>query len=224
MSTVTEAIATPGALKRLADEGVSIWLDDLSRKRITSGSLAELVASGSVVGVTTNPSIFQAAIGSGEGLRGAADRSRRPGCDGRRGRTDDDDRRRAGRRRRAAPGVRRLGRPGRPGLHRGRPAARAPDRGHRRRGQAAGLAGGPPQRDDQDPGDRGGPARDHRGRRPRHQRQRDPDLLPGALPRGHGRLPGRPGEGPRAGASTCPRSTRWRPSSSPAWTARSTSG
>ena len=67
MITVTEAIATPGALKRLADEGVSIWLDDLSRGRITSGSLADLVASGSAVGVTTNPSIFQAAIGSGEG-------------------------------------------------------------------------------------------------------------------------------------------------------------
>ncbi|MGW0770181.1 transaldolase [Streptomyces sp. NPDC002676] len=67
MNTVTEAIATPGSLKRLADEGVSIWLDDLSRGRITSGSLAGLVQSGGVVGVTTNPSIFQAAIGSGEG-------------------------------------------------------------------------------------------------------------------------------------------------------------
>ncbi|MFG3043660.1 transaldolase [Streptomyces sp. NPDC048202] len=67
MSTVTEAISTPGALKRLADEGVSVWLDDLSRKRITSGSLAALVTDGGVVGVTTNPSIFQAAIGSGEG-------------------------------------------------------------------------------------------------------------------------------------------------------------
>ncbi|MFG2119912.1 transaldolase [Streptomyces sp. NPDC048710] len=67
MITVTEAIATPGALERLADEDVSIWLDDLSRKRITSGGLAELVKSGGVVGVTTNPSIFQAAIGSGEG-------------------------------------------------------------------------------------------------------------------------------------------------------------
>ncbi|MEU5539212.1 transaldolase [Streptomyces sp. NPDC020362] len=67
MSTVTEAIATPAALERLADEGVSIWLDDLSRKRITSGGLAELVENGGVVGVTTNPSIFQAAIGSGEG-------------------------------------------------------------------------------------------------------------------------------------------------------------
>ncbi|MEV7737514.1 transaldolase [Streptomyces sp. NPDC088921] len=67
MITVTEATATAGALKRLSDEGVSIWLDDLSRKRIESGNLAGLVATKHVVGVTTNPSIFQAAIGSGEG-------------------------------------------------------------------------------------------------------------------------------------------------------------
>ncbi|MFF4118310.1 transaldolase [Streptomyces sp. NPDC001714] len=67
MITVTEATATAGALKRLSDEGVSIWLDDLSRKRISTGNLAELVANRNVVGVTTNPSIFQAAIGSGEG-------------------------------------------------------------------------------------------------------------------------------------------------------------
>ncbi|MER6465355.1 transaldolase [Streptomyces sp. NPDC001288] len=67
MITVTEATATAGALKRLSDEGVSIWLDDLSRKRISTGDLAALVADRGVVGVTTNPSIFQAAIGSGEG-------------------------------------------------------------------------------------------------------------------------------------------------------------
>ncbi|WP_316770141.1 transaldolase [Streptomyces sasae] len=67
MITVTEATATAGALKSLSDEGVSIWLDDLSRKRISTGNLAELVATKNVVGVTTNPSIFQAAIGSGEG-------------------------------------------------------------------------------------------------------------------------------------------------------------
>ncbi|MEU5043706.1 transaldolase [Streptomyces griseorubiginosus] len=67
MIKVTEATATAGALKRLSDEGVSIWLDDLSRKRIESGNLAELVATKHVVGVTTNPSIFQAAIGSGAG-------------------------------------------------------------------------------------------------------------------------------------------------------------
>ncbi|MGW2524712.1 transaldolase [Streptomyces sp. NPDC001617] len=67
MMKVTEATATAGALGRLSDEGVSIWLDDLSRKRIESGNLAELIATKHVVGVTTNPSIFQAAIGSGEG-------------------------------------------------------------------------------------------------------------------------------------------------------------
>ncbi|MFI7292930.1 transaldolase [Streptomyces sp. NPDC050121] len=69
MITVTEATATAGALKRLSDEGVSIWLDDLSRRRIASGNLAELVETKNVVGVTTNPSIFQAAIGSGEGYQ-----------------------------------------------------------------------------------------------------------------------------------------------------------
>ncbi|MEU8696931.1 transaldolase [Streptomyces sp. NPDC091387] len=55
------------ALKRLSDEGVAIWLDDLSRKRITSGNLAELIDQSHVVGVTTNPSIFQKAISHGDG-------------------------------------------------------------------------------------------------------------------------------------------------------------
>ncbi|MFF3766654.1 transaldolase [Streptomyces sp. NPDC001922] len=55
------------ALKRLSDEGVAIWLDDLSRRRITSGHLAELIDQQHVVGVTTNPSIFQKAISGGDG-------------------------------------------------------------------------------------------------------------------------------------------------------------
>ncbi|MEV6160621.1 transaldolase [Streptomyces sp. NPDC052052] len=54
-------------LKRLSEEGVAIWLDDLSRKRITSGNLAELIDEQHVVGVTTNPSIFQKAISHGDG-------------------------------------------------------------------------------------------------------------------------------------------------------------
>ncbi|KRF17101.1 transaldolase [Nocardioides sp. Soil797] len=53
-------------LKSLADAGVSVWLDDLSRERIETGNLAELVAEKSVVGVTTNPTIFAAAISDGE--------------------------------------------------------------------------------------------------------------------------------------------------------------
>ncbi|MGW3285600.1 transaldolase [Streptomyces sp. NPDC001002] len=69
MIIVTDATASADNLKRLSDEGVSIWLDDLSRKRIESGNLAELVAKQHVVGVTTNPSIFQAAIGTGEGYQ-----------------------------------------------------------------------------------------------------------------------------------------------------------
>ncbi|GHA26475.1 transaldolase 1 [Streptomyces tauricus] len=64
---MTQTITTAEPLKTLSGEGVSIWLDDLSRKRITSGNLAELIETRHVVGVTTNPSIFQAAIGSGEG-------------------------------------------------------------------------------------------------------------------------------------------------------------
>ncbi|MDK0518825.1 transaldolase [Streptomyces sp. ML-6] len=55
------------ALKRLSEEGVAIWLDDLSRKRITSGNLSELIDEQHVVGVTTNPSIFQKAISAGDG-------------------------------------------------------------------------------------------------------------------------------------------------------------
>ena len=53
-------------LQALADAGVSIWLDDLSRERIASGSLARLVAESNVVGVTTNPTIFASAISQGE--------------------------------------------------------------------------------------------------------------------------------------------------------------
>jgi transaldolase len=53
-------------LQALSDAGVSIWLDDLSRERIETGNLADLVKKKSVVGVTTNPTIFAAAIANGE--------------------------------------------------------------------------------------------------------------------------------------------------------------
>ncbi|WP_336275838.1 transaldolase family protein [Nocardioides sp. B-3] len=53
-------------LTALSEAGVSIWLDDLSRERIETGNPADLVSSSSVVGVTTNPSIFAAALKDGE--------------------------------------------------------------------------------------------------------------------------------------------------------------
>ena len=56
-------------LAQLSANGVSIWLDDLSRSRITSGNLKELISTRSVAGVTTNPTIFAGALAKGEGYQ-----------------------------------------------------------------------------------------------------------------------------------------------------------
>lgn len=53
-------------LAALAAAGVSVWLDDLSRERLQTGNLQKLIDTKSVVGVTTNPSIFQAALSKGD--------------------------------------------------------------------------------------------------------------------------------------------------------------
>ena len=54
------------ALAALSTAGVSIWLDDLSRERLLTGSLAGLSARDHVTGVTTNPAIFARAIAGGD--------------------------------------------------------------------------------------------------------------------------------------------------------------
>lgn len=56
--------STPTA--QLSAAGVSIWLDDLSRGRMDSGSLQQLIDTRNVVGVTTNPTIFASALSNGE--------------------------------------------------------------------------------------------------------------------------------------------------------------
>ena len=53
-------------LKQLSDEGVSVWLDDISRERLRTGNLKELVDDKHVVGVTSNPTIFQKALDKGD--------------------------------------------------------------------------------------------------------------------------------------------------------------
>jgi transaldolase len=53
-------------LAELSAAGVAVWLDDLSRDRIRSGNLQSLVDEHCVVGVTTNPTIFAAAISGSE--------------------------------------------------------------------------------------------------------------------------------------------------------------
>jgi transaldolase len=54
------------ALAALSEAGVSLWLDDLGRRRLTSGSLAGLVRERHITGVTTNPSIIAAAVSSSD--------------------------------------------------------------------------------------------------------------------------------------------------------------
>ena len=52
----------PKPLAQISQAGVAVWLDDLSRERINNDSLKKLISEDNVVGVTTNPSIFAAAI------------------------------------------------------------------------------------------------------------------------------------------------------------------
>ncbi len=57
---------TTDPLQQLSEAGVSVWLDDLSRQRLTSGNLADLMSHRRVVGVTSNPTTFAAALTDAE--------------------------------------------------------------------------------------------------------------------------------------------------------------
>jgi transaldolase len=54
------------ALAELSAAGVAVWLDDINRVRLTSGNLAELARDRHVVGVTSNPTIFDHALSHGD--------------------------------------------------------------------------------------------------------------------------------------------------------------
>ncbi|CAM3257842.1 transaldolase [Stackebrandtia soli] len=57
---------TQDRLAELSEAGVAVWLDDISRRRLTTGNLAELRDDRHVVGVTSNPTIFASALASGD--------------------------------------------------------------------------------------------------------------------------------------------------------------
>ena len=123
-------------LQQLSDAGVSIWLDDLSRERLETGNLADLVENSHVVGVTTNPSIFQAgAQPTGERYDAQIRELAAAGADTRPDGPRAHHRRRARRLQGAAAGLRRHRRRRRPGLDRGLPRPRPRHRRHRRRGR-----------------------------------------------------------------------------------------
>ena len=53
-------------LQALSEQGQSVWIDFLSRDLLHGGGLARMMADDSVVGVTTNPTIFQKAVAQGD--------------------------------------------------------------------------------------------------------------------------------------------------------------
>jgi transaldolase len=59
-------MADSSRLQQLSDAGVSVWIDSLSREMLHSGALAGLIADDAVVGVTSNPTIFQKALAEGD--------------------------------------------------------------------------------------------------------------------------------------------------------------
>jgi len=59
-------LETVSPLRRLSELGQSVWIDYLSRELLESGELARLVDEDAVVGVTSNPSIFEQALAQGD--------------------------------------------------------------------------------------------------------------------------------------------------------------
>ncbi|MEV0234925.1 transaldolase [Nonomuraea sp. NPDC050786] len=57
-------------LNKLSGQGVAIWLDDISRERLRSGNLEQLIREKNVVGVTSNPTIFANALSKGDAYDG----------------------------------------------------------------------------------------------------------------------------------------------------------
>ncbi|MEV0164683.1 transaldolase [Nonomuraea fuscirosea] len=53
-------------LNKLSGQGVAIWLDDISRERLRTGNLDQLIKEKNVVGVTSNPTIFAGALSKGD--------------------------------------------------------------------------------------------------------------------------------------------------------------
>jgi transaldolase len=55
-----------GRLNELSAHGVSVWVDSLSREMLETGHLKRLMDEDAVVGVTSNPTIFEKALSTGE--------------------------------------------------------------------------------------------------------------------------------------------------------------
>ena len=211
-------------LKALADAGVSIWLDDLSRERIETGNLADLVKDKNVVGVTTNPTIFAAAIADGERYDAQVRKLVADGADVDQGDLRADHRGRPRRLRRARAGRRRSPRPTAGSRSRSSPTSPTTPTRTIASARALWSAVDRPNVLIKIPATREGLPAITAAIAEGISVNVTLIFSDAALPRGHGRLPGRAGAGPRRRARPRRGSSRWRRSSSPASTPRSTSG
>ena len=177
-------------LAALSDAGVSVWLDDLSRDRLQSGNLQELIDTKSIVGVTTNPSIFQNAFAHGKVYDGQIAELAERGADVDatiRTITTDDVR--------TACDVLAPQWEHSEGID-GRVSIEVDPRlAHETDKTIAQEDRRPAESAHQDPGHQGRPAGHHRRSGGGHFGQRHAHLLGRAAQRGDGRVPGRVGEG-----------------------------
>ena len=183
-------------LEKMRELGQAPWVDELSREDIQNGGLERMIEDG-IVGVTSNPAIFQKAIAGSdlydEQLAGAGRKRGRPQRDVLGGRQEGypGRLRHLHARPRGDRGEGRLYLPGGPARHSLRHG------GHGRRGHPAARDGRQAQPLRQDTGHLAR-ARCHRGDDlPRQVHKRNPDLLPRTLPRSGPRLHKRPPEAGR---------------------------
>ena len=179
------------ATGQLHDLGQSLWLDNITRDLLTSGTLERYIDELSVTGLTSNPTIFDQAIKNSTAYDAAIRQEARAGQVGR------GPVLRAGARgphagRRPVPAhLRADQRRGRLGVAGSVAAARPRHGEHARRRQGSPRAGGASQPADQDPGHQRRAAGHRRGDLRRHPGQRDAAVLPRALPRGRRGVPAR---------------------------------
>ena len=178
-------------LQRLSELGQSVWIDNLSRPLVREGGLTRLIEDDAVVGVTSNPTIFQKALAEGD----AYDEQMREVIANESDNTEEFFQLATRRRlRRLRPAAAESGTAAAAATatcrSRSRPTSPTTPRAPSPRPSGC-TSGRPAQPAGQDPRHRAGPGRDRGDDRPRPPDQRHPDLLAAPLRPGRRGLPAR---------------------------------
>ena len=189
------------ATQQLHDAGQSLWIDDITRDMLDSGRLAKMIAELAVTGLTSNPTIFEKAIGKGTDYDAAVEKLVREGNVGRGAVLRAGAAGFVARRRSVSSRVQADRRRRRLCVARGLAAARLRHAGDDRRGKAPFRQGRQAEPLHQDPRHARRPARHRGGDLRRRARQRHAAVLDGRLSRRGGSLHARPGKARRKPAS-----------------------